>query len=365
MPLRSSIQITLIVVPTILLALATVCVVLRFYARHLKKARALADDYFCILALILAYGQHASVLAMVLGGGMGLPYPLLSMPTLWILFRTIMVDYVLWVAAAAAVQLSILLLYSRIFGVNEWFRKLCYAVMFIITAWAIVGVSTRIFACGSHISKDIFTANPTLAGTCIDEIAVCESIGLLHVIFDFLVLGLPLPLIWRLRVGRGTKILLSLLLCVGVFASITSILRMQCMIELIHGYQRNPTLGDWESVLYQSLEVPLGIICVCVPTFPALGTKISSSRFGSYVKSWLSSAGLSSKKSSASSSKEVSGASNTTTNSKNFQRLADSGSKVSQDSQIPLAEMENGGSVKNVHAVRVDHGWEVASEPRA
>jgi hypothetical protein len=87
MPVQTREQRVLIIVPTVFLFFATVAVTLRFYARHLKKARALADDYFCLLALILGYATHASVLSLVLGGGMGLHFWLLSTSTQWVLFK--------------------------------------------------------------------------------------------------------------------------------------------------------------------------------------------------------------------------------------------------------------------------------------
>ncbi len=45
-------QLSLIIVPTVLSALATLAVYLRFYARRLKKTNFLADDYLCLFALV-------------------------------------------------------------------------------------------------------------------------------------------------------------------------------------------------------------------------------------------------------------------------------------------------------------------------
>jgi hypothetical protein len=92
--------------------------------------------------------------------------------------------------------------------------------MFVVTGWTLAGIFTRIFACGydkTHgIDKAIFFINPTLPGKCADEAGICESIGLLHVIVDFLVLSLPIPMIWKLMVALRTKIMLTILLTIGV-----------------------------------------------------------------------------------------------------------------------------------------------------
>jgi len=39
----------------------------------------------------------------------------------------------------------------------------------------------------------------------------------------------------------------------------------------------------WLTILFQALEVPVGIIYVCIPTFPVFGPKISQSKFGKLV----------------------------------------------------------------------------------
>ena len=93
MPIQNRHQILLIVLPAVFLTVATVAVVLRFYARHLKQAKALADDYFCVLALIIGYGSHATIVTMVVGGGMGLHIWNLTTDIQWFLFR---VGYIFW-----------------------------------------------------------------------------------------------------------------------------------------------------------------------------------------------------------------------------------------------------------------------------
>ena len=95
-----------------------------------------------------------------------------------------MANYVLWVANVAALQMSILFMYTRIFGISQVFRRVCYGFMAIIIGWTLAGIFSRIFACGSAIPKAQFFGNPMLKGTCVDVKGICTSIGLLHVILD-------------------------------------------------------------------------------------------------------------------------------------------------------------------------------------
>lgn len=55
MPVQNSIQLSLIVVPTLLYFLATAAVALRFYSRYLKRVPIMADDYLCVVALVSSF----------------------------------------------------------------------------------------------------------------------------------------------------------------------------------------------------------------------------------------------------------------------------------------------------------------------
>lgn len=69
-------------------------------------------------------------------------------------------------------------------------------------------------------------------------------------------------------------------------ATICSILRMACIITLIDG---EPTQVDtqWLALLFQNTEVPIAIICTCVPTLSPVWQASTDSRFGSSIRSLL------------------------------------------------------------------------------
>ena len=165
---------------------------------------------------ILGYGQHATNLVLILAGGVALPLISLSLPTIWIMFKALIANYTVYIVNVAVLQLSILFFYTRMFGIKQSFRIACHIVAGIIAAWAVAGVFTRIFACGSSIEKDVFVIDTSLPGQCVNELAICGSISILHVIFDFSVLALPVPLIWRLKMSTFHKAVVTATLSAGV-----------------------------------------------------------------------------------------------------------------------------------------------------
>jgi len=272
-------QLTLIIVPLLLLVLASVAVVLRFKARKLKKTSAFTDDYLILLALIFAYGGYAANLVMVLAGGGAMPMESLTHTDLTIWFKGIVANYVLWVSAVAATQLSILWFYTRIFGVVHVYYIACLVAMAVVGAWWISAFVSEVTAC-IPLSK---AWTPTEPGTCIDDSAMCAAVGIIHVVFDFTVLALPLPLVWRLqKMSTMARTGVSLLFVVGIFASICSILRIDCLVKL--GKNPDDKTGAWMAMLFQVIEAPVGIFCICVPNLPPVWEEFTRTRMGSIAK---------------------------------------------------------------------------------
>lgn len=118
----------------------------------------------------------------------------------------------LWSCAVLAIQASILIFYIRLFGITRWFRIACYYVMALCGAWwvAIFGGTM-----GSCIPLDKLW-NPMEPGQCANMSQACAGTGLVHVILDFIILSLPIPVIWRLQTARSNKILFTFVFTIGI-----------------------------------------------------------------------------------------------------------------------------------------------------
>jgi hypothetical protein len=110
------------------------------------------------------------------------------------------------------VQLCILFFYLRIFGIMPVFRWLCWILIALVAAFGIAGFFSQVFSC-TPVSK---AWNPMQKGHCIESKPYCTSIGLIHVVFDFAIVILPMPWIWKLQIALRSKIVLSVLVCLGI-----------------------------------------------------------------------------------------------------------------------------------------------------
>jgi hypothetical protein len=71
-------------------------------------------------------------------------------------------------------------------------------------------------------------------------------------------------------------------------ATVCAIIRLECVVKILPNSLGNPTYSLWQALLFQFTEVPVGIICICVPTFRPVARAISQSKYGSYVVSLVS-----------------------------------------------------------------------------
>lgn len=118
----------------------------------------------------------------------------------------------MWGIPVTVLQLAILTLYLRLFGVKKWVRYSSYFLISIVVLYELTFFITQLLTC-RPLSK-FWT--PTEPGKCFNQNAFCAAMGLIHVIIDFAIVFLPMPLIWMLQTSTSNKMILTAVLGVGI-----------------------------------------------------------------------------------------------------------------------------------------------------
>ena len=108
------------------------------------------------------------------------------------------------------VKFSILLLYHRIFPIPT-FKLVLWAVAIFVLCYTIAGTFIVIFQC-LPVQSDW---NPSINHHCVNFDAELIAIGVLNSVTDFLILGLPIPFLWRLHSSLAYKIQLGGMFSLG------------------------------------------------------------------------------------------------------------------------------------------------------
>ena len=107
---------------------------------------------------------------------------------------------------------SFLFLYYRIFGVVKYFRYALWGTAIIV--WSFWAACTIVAFLGCLP----FARNwdRTIPGHCVNLTAFFRWNGVCNLLIDFLILLLPLPMVWRLNISIRQRIELSGVFLLGV-----------------------------------------------------------------------------------------------------------------------------------------------------
>ncbi|KAL8931551.1 MAG: hypothetical protein Q9216_007162, partial [Gyalolechia sp. 2 TL-2023] len=152
---------------------------------------------------------------------------------------------------------AILLFYLRL-NPDRGFRTAVYVSLFLTTSYVVALSLAILFAC-DPVAK---FWDPFLEGTCIETTKLYLANAILNVLFDFVVLLVPVPMLRKLQVSTRQKLVIGALFSLG---SVT------CVVSVVRIYYQETVLGEpdlsWHIVTPTSLvfvECNLSIICGCV-----------------------------------------------------------------------------------------------------
>ncbi|KAI1436713.1 hypothetical protein GGR50DRAFT_185938 [Xylaria sp. CBS 124048] len=168
----------------------------------------------------------------------------------------------------AFLKLSILSLYSNIFP-YRWFHFAVWVIAAIVSSWAIAFGTAAIFQCWPIP----YGWDPTIpGGFCIDYGLVVLVAGVINIITDFIILAMPIPVIWKLQASRQSKWELTFMFALGSSACIVSIIRLAFALRV-----GTTTDGSWDNIpagLLSVVELMTGILAASIPTYRALFRRI-------------------------------------------------------------------------------------------
>ncbi|KAJ4185738.1 hypothetical protein NW755_008189 [Fusarium falciforme] len=128
--------------------------------------------------------------------------------------------------------------------------------------------------------------------------------AILNIVLDVATLCLPLWELYKLSLSRKKKIQIMLMFSVGFFVTIVSIVRLQSLAS--YATTSNVTQDYVEIGYWSTIEVPVGILCACMPAIRSLFSLVFPKVFGTTARSKSEYANISEGKQASSSQKSTS-----------------------------------------------------------
>ncbi|EMR70299.1 putative integral membrane protein [Eutypa lata UCREL1] len=167
---------------------------------------------------------------------------------------------------------SVLLLYLRIF-VQRWFRAASYVLLGIILVYMFATTASSVWQC-SPIAR---AWDKSIPGSCINITGNWYANAGFSIATDVIILALPMLPIYQSKLPSGQKLALMVVFALGIFVTITSILRMQTID--FSSTSPDPTY-DVVSSTWTIIEQNVAIICACLPMWRGLLGRLLPSVFG-------------------------------------------------------------------------------------
>ncbi|KAJ5375244.1 hypothetical protein N7517_007250 [Penicillium concentricum] len=198
---------------TILVAVATLLVILRGVSRRIRKAYLGWDDAFCVGGLFHTYGMLAMQFHYA---RVGMRHHITVIPTenAVLIAKMLMVYQIVYYNAMVLAKFSYLAFYLRIF-VSREFRILTWICMGCAGAYW-TGSMLQIFLICTPFEKNW---NPTLPGHCASQNVAFSTIGAFNLLTDVMIMALPIRFVWKLQMSLATKLALIGIFGLGVFSN--------------------------------------------------------------------------------------------------------------------------------------------------
>ncbi|KAI9664725.1 MAG: hypothetical protein M1821_006173 [Bathelium mastoideum] len=277
----------------VVFAVTATMVVLSFFFVFLRMTSRIAivrrvswDDYFMILAWIIALGISFTICyGTTIGLGMHeADVPPSSQRALQ------MSEYafsVLYNPALMATKTSILVLYLSLSKTHKVFRWFSIGTLFIVNAAGFALTLLNVFQCRPVGAA--FDVVPPASARCMDIISIYLSSSPVNISTDLAILFLPMPILTAMKLPRKQKVILVITFGFGVFVAAIDVIRIAYLqsaamsrltdITQAQHSSRMSERGDFSwyaslSYMWSAIEVNVGIMCGCVP-----GLKPVVSRF--------------------------------------------------------------------------------------
>ncbi|MCJ1463094.1 hypothetical protein MMC07_001699 [Pseudocyphellaria aurata] len=234
----------------------TLAVALRFLARKRSGTKIATDDWMIMASLVPAY--------WVTKEGAGKHERDLTLSEKILLLKYMTLGLITYGLTITAVKISILSLYRRVFNTVP-LKKVTLVVGFLCVTWLCGDVFSTIFFC-SPISA---AWDPELVFTnhCRDFQAFLLGITISNLLLDVIILCMPLPMIWSLKLSTSKKLEISGIFLLGSFTCIASLIRI---VTIGNIREQDFAYSSQTPYLWSHLEPATAIWCACLVTYRPL-----------------------------------------------------------------------------------------------
>ncbi|KAH6684559.1 hypothetical protein B0J14DRAFT_465132, partial [Halenospora varia] len=264
-------------VSTTLGVISGATVLLRVASKFIVHSPWGLDDYFILITLGSGIPSSVIVPHGLVSNGLGKDIWVSTPKQITNFVHAFYATEILYFAQVSLLKLSLLFFYMRIFPAAKVKRLLWGTVVFDVL-FGITFIVVGVFQC-QPISYYWKNWDGEHQGTCLNINSLGWSNAAISILLDAWMLGIPMSQIAGLKLHWKKKIGVAMMFVVGTFVTVISIIRLQALVHFAKS--QNPTWDNLNTALWSSVEINVGIICVCMPSLRVLLVRLFPKMLGS------------------------------------------------------------------------------------
>lgn len=264
---------------------ATIFVFFRLVSRFGIVKKVMLDDYFIILAWLIAFGL-SFVICNATRFGLGKHEENIAPSFRGALNRLDYVFTALYNPALMATKTSILVFFLTLSKQQRVFTWTVWATLFVVNGAGLALSLVNVFQC--RPMSVLFDDVRPPGSHCTDIVTLYLSSAPVNIVTDIVILLLPMPILKGMRLPRRQKWILYITFGFGIFVAVVDVVRISYLQnaavtranDVIQGQgssnqRQNEQKSDFSwyaayTFMWSAIEVNLGIMVACVPALKPL-----------------------------------------------------------------------------------------------
>ncbi|KAK1978325.1 integral membrane protein [Colletotrichum cereale] len=243
-----------------MMGVTTIFFALRAYVKFSQSSPLLPEDWTCAMSYILIMFYGAVVFVMS-HHGEGYHAWELTKEAYQEVMRWLYASSIIYIPAAYFTKVTLLLFEARIFAVHE---RISRGIRIFIIALFISYIPLQTMKTVICLPISSFWDPRTPKPRCLNQRKIFIADLSLAIMTDFVILVLPIPLLWGLRMPLRKKLKILTLLGAGGIATAVTVFRMYLVVEFL---KSKDVTADFVILdLITALELVIGVVCACLPS---------------------------------------------------------------------------------------------------
>lgn len=229
------------------------------------------DDAVIVPAVTCVISWLGIVIGMGNHGGLGKHYYDVTYDEVYWFFRLSGVDQIVFYVAVSLIKISIVLFNMRLTGLTSARWMVAHNVFLIILViYLLVGLFLNTLSCtpaGVQFSLIRFGSEKE-APHCLDQKSFTVPLSVLHIVFDFALLSVPLIVLSKVQMSLAKKLRIGFLFSVGSISCIGSVMR-----HVIQSRSNPDLTWHYELISWTTVDIFFAITAASLPVCNALVPK--------------------------------------------------------------------------------------------